>query len=217
VAIQSRRGDFSRFDPSKLLPGEWAVVLSGDPNAKDGKGVYICFSAGDVKQMATVEDTNDSIAESIQANADSMVERVLARVNESVSKALEDLEAAKEAGEFDGPEGPEGPQGPIGPAGPEGPQGATGEQGPAGEKGETGSQGPAGPTGAPGPKGDKGDKGDTGPQGERGLEGPQGPSGVSYGEVGIGAGLTVVDDVVVADCIDSATAVAFVSGLFRKG
>lgn len=208
MAIQVRRGDFANFSPSKLLPGEWAVVLSGDPNATDGKGVYVCFQAGVVKQMATMEDMVDAVTQSITAAKDDIAEAMRSVVEEQVGAAIA-------SGELDGPEGPIGPQGP---AGPQGETGEAGPQGPAGEKGETGPQGPAGPTGEPGPKGDKGDKGDTGPQGERGLEGPQGPSGVSYGEVGIGTGLKVVDDVVVADCIDSATAVAFIDGLFgRKG
>ena len=45
MAIQHRRGIYSRFDPSRLVAGEWAVVLSGDPDAKDGKAAYGCFAA----------------------------------------------------------------------------------------------------------------------------------------------------------------------------
>ena len=63
MAIQSRRGDFNDFDPSKLLPGEWAVVLKGDPKAPDGRTVYKCFAAGVVKRMATYEDMKDNIKE----------------------------------------------------------------------------------------------------------------------------------------------------------
>lgn len=61
MAIQSRRGPYSNFDPDKLIPGEWATVLSGDPNASDGKSIYHCFSAGNVKRMATYEDMEDNI------------------------------------------------------------------------------------------------------------------------------------------------------------
>ena len=32
MAVQTRRGAYENFDPSKLLAGEWATVLSGDPN-----------------------------------------------------------------------------------------------------------------------------------------------------------------------------------------
>ena len=59
MAIQHRRGVYSRFDPSRMVAGEWAVVLSGDPVAKDGKAAYVCFAAGDVKRVATYEDMMD--------------------------------------------------------------------------------------------------------------------------------------------------------------
>ena len=56
MAIQVRRGQFSKFDASKLLPGEWACVLSGDTNVSDGKAIYVCFAAGTVKRMVTAEE-----------------------------------------------------------------------------------------------------------------------------------------------------------------
>lgn len=56
MAIQMRRGQYEQFDPSRLLPGEWAVVLSGDSDASDGRTAYICFAAGDVKRVLTEED-----------------------------------------------------------------------------------------------------------------------------------------------------------------
>ena len=64
MAIKNRRGPYNKFDPTKLLPGEWAVVLSGDPNASDGLACYMCFAPGTVKRMATYEDMVDNIAES---------------------------------------------------------------------------------------------------------------------------------------------------------
>ena len=63
MAIQSRRGAYGDFDPDKMLPGEWASVLKDDPKAQDGKAVYMCFSAGDVKRMATYEDMKNNIQE----------------------------------------------------------------------------------------------------------------------------------------------------------
>lgn len=56
MAIQYRRGQWSDFDPSKLKPGEPAVVLSGDSDSTDGQSVYFCFNAGNVKRMATYDD-----------------------------------------------------------------------------------------------------------------------------------------------------------------
>lgn len=62
MAIQMRRGAYAAFDPSKLVPGELAVVLSGDPDVTDGKSLYVCFAAGDVKRVATWEDAAQLIA-----------------------------------------------------------------------------------------------------------------------------------------------------------
>ena len=83
-------------------------------------------------------------------------------------RVAEELQQAKDSGEFDGPQGPQGE------TGPQGPQGEQGIQGPQGEHGLQGATGPQGPQGI---QGEKGDKGDTGPQGETGLQGPQGEIG----------------------------------------
>ena len=66
MAIQYRRGQFSDFDPSKLKPGEPAVVLSGDPDSTDGQSVYFCFNAGNVKRMATYNDMVQNIQSATQ-------------------------------------------------------------------------------------------------------------------------------------------------------
>lgn len=77
MAIQNRRGRYADFDPSKLKPGEWAVVQSGDSATGDGKAVYIAFEAGNVKRMATAEEMNSA--------------------NEEASAAAEEAKAAKES------------------------------------------------------------------------------------------------------------------------
>lgn len=61
MAIQMRRGEYPYFNKQKLLPGEWATVLKDDPFASNGKAVYICFAAGDVKRMATYDDMVDDV------------------------------------------------------------------------------------------------------------------------------------------------------------
>ena len=61
MAIQNRRGTYADFDPQKLVPGEWAVVQSGDPNSTRGKSVYMAFNVGDVERMATYEDMQENI------------------------------------------------------------------------------------------------------------------------------------------------------------
>lgn len=65
MATQSRRGVFKDFDPDKMLPGEWAVVMEGDPNAEEGESVYMCFKAGSVKRMATYEDMIENIKKAL--------------------------------------------------------------------------------------------------------------------------------------------------------
>lgn len=66
MAIQLRRGIFDRFDPTKLLPGEVAVVTSGDPDTVDGRSVYLCFSAGTTKRLATWEDMAGDLANAFE-------------------------------------------------------------------------------------------------------------------------------------------------------
>ncbi|MCI8469369.1 MAG: hypothetical protein HFJ75_07805 [Eggerthellaceae bacterium] len=63
MAIQHRRGVYTRFDPKRLVAGEWAIVLSGDPIASDGMAAYICFASGTVKRVATYEDMADFFAQ----------------------------------------------------------------------------------------------------------------------------------------------------------
>ena len=53
MAIQVRRGVKDDFDPTKMLPGEWAVSIDTDTN---NQIVWMCFKAGVVKRMGTYED-----------------------------------------------------------------------------------------------------------------------------------------------------------------
>lgn len=55
MAIQLRRGAYDGFDPAALLPGELAVVTSGDPGTQDGRAVYACVAAGDAKRVVTAD------------------------------------------------------------------------------------------------------------------------------------------------------------------
>ena len=91
MAIQNRKGPYSKFDPQKLLPGEWAIVTSGDPDSADGFSVYMCFKAGTVKRMATYEDMAENID---QAAGDAIAKQIQA----AISGAIKDCEnAAREA------------------------------------------------------------------------------------------------------------------------
>lgn len=53
MAIQMRRGQLKDFDANKMLPGEFAVTI--DEAVEDQK-VFMCFSAGTVKELATKDD-----------------------------------------------------------------------------------------------------------------------------------------------------------------
>ena len=61
MAIQNRRGAYSDFDATKMVAGEFAVVQSGDSTSDDGKSVYIAFTTGNVKKLATTDDVEDIV------------------------------------------------------------------------------------------------------------------------------------------------------------
>ena len=63
MAIQNRRGAYVDLNPAKAVPGELLVVQSGDPNATDGKAVYITFGTGDIKRLATDSDVATMVAD----------------------------------------------------------------------------------------------------------------------------------------------------------
>lgn len=54
-----RRGSASDWMPSKMVAGEWGVIL-------DDKKVFITFAPGDVKQLMTVEDAIVQLEQAIQ-------------------------------------------------------------------------------------------------------------------------------------------------------
>ena len=56
VKIQNRRGQYLDYDPSKLLPGEFAIVQMGDPNTATGNGIYLAITSGNVVRLATIEE-----------------------------------------------------------------------------------------------------------------------------------------------------------------
>lgn len=58
MAIQMRRGQSVDFDPSKMLPGEWAVSTD---NESQKQMVYMCFARGAVKRMAALEDLQNEL------------------------------------------------------------------------------------------------------------------------------------------------------------
>lgn len=165
MAIQNRRGVYDKFDPQKMVPGEWAVVISGDEHAIDGKAVYMCFAAGNVKRMATYEDMKENVAAAAKGERGSIWNYGTAITGNSStpsSFATGIISALK--GDYylntstgyvyyctlggaanialwkyiGGIRGVTGATGPTGPQGPTGPRGVMGPQGTKGDKGEPG-------------------------------------------------------------------------------
>ena len=60
MAIQMRRGFKADIDPTKMLPGEWAIAIDSET---ENQIVWMCFSPGVVKRMGTYEDFEDMIKE----------------------------------------------------------------------------------------------------------------------------------------------------------
>lgn len=98
MAIQMRRGDYPYLNKQKLLPGEWAVVLKDDPSAKDGKSVYVCFSAGSVKRMATYEDMVDSIRTAVETDNAAIIKTITDAVN-ATNESVKSAESTRVANE----------------------------------------------------------------------------------------------------------------------
>ena len=138
MALLVRQGNYSDFNPDKLRPGEWAVVLAGDPEITDGRSVFICFSGGVAKRMATRDDvikliddmSEETIAELTQAvnvvielaegaaayadqSGDTAMQRAAAAETaaNTANAVANDLTSRLLAGEFNGPPGPQGPAG----------------------------------------------------------------------------------------------------------
>lgn len=61
VKIQHRRGDFADFDPTQLLPSEFAIIQADDPNTSDGTAIYIGISSGVIKRLATADEIVDLV------------------------------------------------------------------------------------------------------------------------------------------------------------
>ncbi|MCU7380965.1 hypothetical protein OBO34_21870, partial [Clostridiales Family XIII bacterium ASD5510] len=86
MAIQNRRGAYGDFNPDKLKSGEWATVMSGDPNAADGRATYLCYEPGVVKRMATFED--------MEENVELSLDHIFDRFTADMQKAFDNANAA---------------------------------------------------------------------------------------------------------------------------
>ncbi len=93
MAIQNRRGDYNDFDPQQLVPGEWAVVLSGDPHSTRGKAVYMAFDVGDVERMATYEDMQENIV-SATTDVQAQFAAELTQTINDANSAVDDMQTS---------------------------------------------------------------------------------------------------------------------------
>ena len=213
MAIQMRRGAYNKFDPTKLVAGEYAVVQSGDEQAKDGKAVYMAFAAGDVKRLATYEDMVDDCKQAIiddtAAIAADLTKQVTATdtaVKAAESKRVTEFATLKKESQtataaaekvnatLDGTKltvtSRDGSTATVDTKGERGETGATGAKGDKGDKGDKGETGATGATGAKGDKGDKGDTGAKGADGEVTLAYLKANCPVTYFLTGFGAAAT---------------------------
>lgn len=76
MAIQNRRGAYANFDPTKLKPGEFAIVQSGDPNSSNGKAVYICTATGTVLRLVSELELSDLVDEAMAEELATKVDKV---------------------------------------------------------------------------------------------------------------------------------------------
>lgn len=56
MAITMRRGDVTKFLPSKLLSGEWAVVLDNDPTTGERADGIAALRRGFVDDIRRLHD-----------------------------------------------------------------------------------------------------------------------------------------------------------------
>lgn len=96
MALQNRRGLEADFDPSKMLPGEWAVSL-------DTKYVRMCFSPGVVMRMATYESFEEDMlqiqqilatCEDIQTAVEAFEELAQQHANDAAASATASANSA---------------------------------------------------------------------------------------------------------------------------
>lgn len=87
MAIQNRRGEYKDFNPSKLVPGEMAFVLSGDTTTQLGSGVYACFAPNNVQRLSTKEEVDLTINGQIADRKEEVVAELSAPINTAIENA----------------------------------------------------------------------------------------------------------------------------------
>lgn len=86
MALQMRRGVWDQFDPTQMVAGEFATILSGCPHTANGRALYHCTAAGSVERIATIEDMIDAIMNT--------TDEIAQQFASDLTEAIEDAEAA---------------------------------------------------------------------------------------------------------------------------
>ena len=94
MAIQMRRGVYSKLDPKRMVSGEFAVVQSGDPSYSNGQSAVVCFSPGQVKHLATNEDLATAIANAEPAAGQKVAEQAAEAMDAKVNTAVSSCNTA---------------------------------------------------------------------------------------------------------------------------
>lgn len=112
MAIESKRmkqrgGAYGNFNKSQALDREFNIITGGDENASDGRAVYVSFSPGVTKRLATYEDMVDLFEELNEEE----LEKLAAAVNTATTRAntiSSTLETKLKNGDFRGAQGESG-------------------------------------------------------------------------------------------------------------
>lgn len=96
MPIQIRRGAYRDFDPTKMVAGELADVMSGDPNTANGQSMYFAPQTGLVKRVALVEDVDarvytltDEVAAQFEAEVADSVDRAETAATNAAASATD--------------------------------------------------------------------------------------------------------------------------------
>lgn len=132
--MRQRRGAYGEFDETKALPQELQVVISGDPNTRDGKAVYIPIEIGDLRRIVTSDELDQQTLDVLQqvladleptikntqsaaayANDRGQYASVQGQSAEAAANTAtaiaQDIIAMRDSGAFKGEQGPQGKQG----------------------------------------------------------------------------------------------------------
>lgn len=101
MAIQIRRGDYTNLDADKMLPGEIALVMSGEPDSDDGKGVYISTGAGEVEKIPLLPEVKKIIEKNTETDKELVTENKAADAK-ATGEALKKRLVAPEGDGIDG-------------------------------------------------------------------------------------------------------------------